>query len=147
MKNSRILRGISQIDKKNLIPRVFSIFSNMFYWGSSKIIYLSLSNYSTMVHFTRNYKEYFYILKKLLVHKILSNLLLIIGLFEFLIYLWNVVVTTRKLEDVWAILYSKRFITWWKTIFRNSFHSIELFSRYNSNFFWIINNLYFFKQN
>lgn len=147
MKNSRILRGISQIDKKNLIPRVFSIFSNMFYWGSSKIIYLSLSNYSTMVHFTRNYKEYFYILKKLLVHKILSNLLLIIGLFEFLIYLWNVVVTTRKLEDVWAILYSKRFITWWKTIFRNSFHLIELFSRYNSNFFWIINNLYFFKQN
>lgn len=147
MKNSRILRGISQFDKKNLIPRVFSIFSNMFYWGSSKIIYLSLSNYSTMVHFTRNYKEYFYILKKLLVHKILSNLLLIIGLFEFLIYLWNVVVTTRKLEDVWAILYSKRFITWWKTIFRNSFHLIELFSRYNSNFFWIINNLYFFKQN
>lgn len=48
----------------------------------------------------RKYYEYIYIPKQLFIHEIKFYLLLTIEPFKFLMYIWNFVVITNKLEDV-----------------------------------------------
>lgn len=72
----------------------------------SEIIFSS--NFSETVHRTKKYEEYFYSPKWSLQHEIILNLVFTIGLFEFILNLWNVVIITKKL--VGTIYSRERFI-------------------------------------